>query len=50
VFTQSGRLGFNDEMKRKELLRRLNQIPDVEIPEKVITMKTGRMLATDADS
>jgi hypothetical protein len=28
---------FNDEMKRKELLRRLNQIPGVEIPEKAIT-------------
>jgi hypothetical protein len=28
---------FNDELKRKELLNRLNQIPGVEIPEKAIT-------------
>jgi len=37
---------FNDEMKRKELLRRLNQIPGVEIPEKAITRRPNIFLST----
>jgi len=36
---------FNDEMKRKELLRRLNQIPGVEIPEKAITRRPNIYLS-----
>lgn len=37
---------FNDEMKRKELLGRLNQIPGVEIPEKAITKRPNIFLST----
>jgi len=36
---------FNDEMKRKELLNRLNQIPGVEIPEKAITRRPNIFLS-----
>ncbi len=36
---------FNDEMKRKELLNRLNQIPGVEVPEKAITRRPNIFLS-----
>ncbi len=41
---------FNDEMKRKELLKRLNQIPGVEIPEKAITRRPNIFLSTFKDA
>ena len=41
---------FNDEMKRKELLMRLNQIPGVEIPEKAITRRPNILLSTFKDA
>jgi hypothetical protein len=36
---------FNDEIKRKELLKRLNQIPGVEIPETAITRRPNIFLS-----
>lgn len=41
---------FNDEMKRKELLKRLNQIPGVDIPEKAITRRPNIFLSTFKDA
>ena len=41
---------FDDEMKRKELLKRLNQILGVEIPEKAITRRPNILLSTFKDA
>ena len=41
---------FNDEMKRKEILKRLNQIPGVEIPKKAITRRPNIFLSTFKDA
>ena len=41
---------FDDEMKRKELLKRLNQIPGIEIPEKAITRRPNILLSTFKDA
>jgi hypothetical protein len=41
---------FNDEMKRKELLNRLNQIPGIEIPEKAITRRPNISLSKFKDA
>ncbi|MEI8002981.1 MAG: hypothetical protein WCG94_01460 [Methanothrix sp.] len=41
---------FNDEMKRRELLKRLNQIPGVEIPENAITRRPNVFLSTFKDA
>jgi hypothetical protein len=40
---------FDDEIKRKELLKRFNQIPGVEIPGKAITRRPNILLSTFKD-
>jgi hypothetical protein len=37
---------FNDEMKRKELLKQLNQIPGVDLPEKAMIRLPNIFLST----
>ncbi|MCK9565873.1 MAG: hypothetical protein M0Q43_07485 [Methanothrix sp.] len=41
---------FNDDMKRKELLKRLNEISGVDIPEKAITRRPNIFLSTFNDA
>lgn len=41
---------FSDEMKRKELLNRLNQIPGVNIPEKAVTRRPNIFLSLFKDA
>jgi hypothetical protein len=40
---------FDDEIKRKEILNKLNQIPDVNIPEDAITRRPNIPLSTFKD-
>jgi len=41
---------FNDEIKRKELLSRLNKIPGVSIPEKAMTRRPSIFLSLFSDA